>query len=100
MTCGWNVGALECCSGRIFRGRVSVHVVAVPDNLSKLVAAVTRARIVSEFSVVILFSPPSRVSRPHQGRLTFKPWLAEQFQCQLDAHPSKTAACGALLLVP
>ena len=49
-----------------FEARVSVHVVAVPDSLNKLVAVVTRARIVSELSVVILMLP-SHVSRPHQG---------------------------------
>lgn len=55
------LGTLERSSAapaEYFEARVSVHVVAVPDNLSKLVAAVTRARIVSEFSVVILVRIP------------------------------------------
>jgi len=42
-------------SGRIYRGpRVNPRCRDVPDNLSKLVAVVTRARVVSELSLVIL----------------------------------------------
>ena len=62
MTCGWNVGARaalrRAAPAEYFEARVSVHVVAVPDNLNKLAAVVTRARIVSEFSVVILVRLP------------------------------------------